>query len=139
MDGALRSLEEWGKVLERLQEWKKQRELDRHAPELVRLLRTRDNWRLREHALEAVTELSSCPQDLQQAVLDILVDDTLYHEVRVLAAEALRALMARDALRAAGDAARIQPGTLERMRRILDSPQPPILHQAIRRVLPTVE
>ncbi len=139
MEGTLESLEDWGKVLEGLQEWRKERVLDQHASELVRLLRCRDNWRLREQALEAVAELSSCHQDLLEAVLDILVDETLYHEVRVLAAEALRALLAREAPRAAGETARIQPGTLERMRRLLESPQPPILHQAIRRVLPTIE
>lgn len=133
------NLEEWGRVLNELTQLARERTLDDHQPGLVRLLRYPHNWRLREAALEAVRQVRRPAEDLVTAVLRIMTNEDLYHEVRVLAAEALADLIA--AGRAAGSQRNraLEAQVIEQMHALLDSPHPPVLHQAVRRVLPTME
>jgi hypothetical protein len=168
-NGIFDNIEDWGRVLDRLEDLKRRGELEDHEPGLVRILRYRDNWRLREYVLEAARDLKRCSASLVAAVLDILRDEDLYYEVRVLAAEALPALVrARESAAgegAPGERAAQQAGTqrsagrqgeardelsrserkaiveaiVETLKSLLGSSQVPVMHQAIRRVLPTIE
>ncbi|HNQ24951.1 MAG TPA: hypothetical protein PKK06_17880 [Phycisphaerae bacterium] len=132
-------LREWGRVLEELQQLTRGRALDGHQDALLRLLRYRDNWRLREAALEAVRSVSSPSEALLTEVTRIMSDATLYNEVRVLAAEALAQCIATGRADKGRRNAAIEQQAIDQMHALLDTQQPPVLHQAIRRVLPTVE
>jgi hypothetical protein len=133
------NLEEWGRVLTRLEQLTRDGGLDAHQPGLVRLLRYPDNWRLREAALEACRTLRDPTEPLVSAVLRIMIDGGLYHEVRVLAAEALTQLLPATRRSALGRNRALEGQVIEQMHALLDAPHPPVLHQAIRRVLPTIE
>jgi hypothetical protein len=135
---ALGNLEQWGHLLERLEAWRRSGRLDRHQDEILWLLRYPDNWRLREAALEAMKDLQTPQVDLIRAACSIMMDERLYYQVRVLAAEALARALAAKA--SAGGAALSQAREVrEQMHALLDAHQPPVMHQALRRILPTLE
>lgn len=127
------NLEEWGRVLAQLEQLRRDQLLDEHQDGLVRLLRYPDNWRLREAALEFVRNIKQPTEALVSAVLQILTNEELYYEVRVLAAEALVTLLPAAPNRA------LEQRAVEQMHALLDATHPPVLHQAVQRVLPTVE
>ncbi|MBN1489001.1 MAG: hypothetical protein JXA69_03710 [Phycisphaerae bacterium] len=133
------NLDEWARVLERLDEWSREGTLEQHQEELVQLLGHPDNWRLREAALEAIREIREPTDALVRATCHILMDDGLYLEVRVLAAEALAALFERLRTRSDSPVADIRHEVRETIHALLSSPQPPVMHQAARRILPTIE
>lgn len=127
-EGALGNLEQWGRALEQLEEWRRSGRLDHHQGELLWLLRYRDNWRLREAALEAMKDLRTPDAGLVREACSIMMDDGLYHELRVLAAEAV-----------ARAGSSLVHEVRDRMRALLDSHQPPVMHQALRRILPDLK
>lgn len=133
------NLEEWGRVLSQLAQLEHDQALDEHQDGLVRLLRYGDNWRLREAALEAVGHVKRPSETLISEVLRIMTNEHLYHEARVLAADALARLIA--AARESGHARcrALEQQAIDQMHALLDAPHPPILRQAVQRVLPTIE
>lgn len=134
----LDNLEEWGRVLEELDHLRRDRTLDRHQNEILRLLRYRDNWRLREAALEALRDVQKPFEPVVEETCRIMMNEELYYQVRVLAAEALAAMGERLATSREPHSAELRRQIGQRMQELLDSHQPPILHQAVRRVLPTM-
>lgn len=133
------NLEDWGRVVEQLDRLTREGALDPHQPGLVRLLRFEGNWRLREAALEAARHVREPAEALVAEVLRRMMDESLYYEARAPAAEALAALVAAGR-RAPGQRHRaLEARVLEQMHALLDGPGPPVLHQAVRRVLPTIE
>jgi BMFP domain-containing protein YqiC len=56
---------------------------------LTRILRYRDNWRLREEALNRIGKINKPDNTLVLQVLDIIIDENLYYEVRILACETM--------------------------------------------------
>lgn len=83
------NLEEWGAALDRLEEWKKKRRLNEHQGEIVRLLRYRGNWQLREKAIEYARDIDQPVNELLMSLKGILTADDIYLEARVMAAAAL--------------------------------------------------
>lgn len=134
----LDNLEEWGRVLEELHHLRRDRILDRHESELLRLLRFRDNWRLREAALEALREVREPTEPLVEEACRIMMDDGLYHHVRVLAAEALAVLDERLTTSREPRFAALRQQIRQQMQELLGTQQPPVLHQAVRRILPSM-
>lgn len=133
------NLEEWGRVLSQLEQLGQDQRLDEHQDGLVRLLRCPDNWRLREAALESVRNVKQPTETLVTAVLQILTNEDLYYEVRVLAAEALAALLPAARTNREGRNRAMEQRALEQMHALLNAAHPPVLHQAVQRVLPTIE
>ena len=86
------NLREWGEVPNQLRQLAESKKLDEHQEGLIRILRYRDNWRLRELVLDVVKSLESPSDELLGALLDIMMDDGVYCEARVLAAHALSQL-----------------------------------------------
>lgn len=131
------NLEQWGCVLEQLEEWRRTGQLDSHQDDLLWLLRFRGNWRLREAALEMMPSLQMPDPELIRQACDIMMDETLYHEVRILAAEAVTEAMSskRSSLGPGSPAKEVR----ERMHALLESTQPPVMHLALRRMLPRIE
>ncbi|UCC72577.1 MAG: hypothetical protein JSV86_19805 [Gemmatimonadota bacterium] len=133
------NLVEWGRVLEEIGRLGINRELDEHQEGLVRILRYRANWRLREAALKAVTEMDAPREALLSAVLEIMMDESLYHEVRVLAAEALAAGLARAQEKKRHDLDDLRHRAIQQIHELLSSTQAPVIHQGVRLVLSNIE
>jgi hypothetical protein len=133
------NLMEWGRVLEEIDRLRISRELDEHQEGLVRVLRYRANWRLREAALKAATEMDAPGETLLSAALEIMVDESLYHEVRVLAAEALASGLARAQEQKRHDLDDLKQRAVEHIHELLNSTQAPVVRQGVRLVLSTIE
>jgi hypothetical protein len=134
----LGNLERWDAVLEQLDEWRRAGQLDSHQDDLLWLLRYRDNWRLREAALELSTFLQTPTPELIRQVSDIMMNESLYRKGRILAAETLGALMLNERKRGSITAP-LDSEVCERMNALLASNQPPVMHIALRRVLSQID
>ncbi|UCC48645.1 MAG: hypothetical protein JSV41_00255 [Gemmatimonadota bacterium] len=132
-------LMEWGRVLEEIDRLRISGELDEHQRGLLRVLRYRGNWRLREAVLRAVTEMDAPGETLLSAVLEIMVDGSLYHEVRVLAAEALASGLARAHEQKRHDLDDLKQRAVEHANELLNSTQAPVVCEGVRLVLSSVE
>jgi hypothetical protein len=133
------NLEDWGHVLERLAEFTRNGEIEGHQDSLIVLLRYPDNWRLREAALESVPAIRRPTAPLVREICGIVLNDGLYFQVRVLAAEALSAVLDRLAERSPDAATGLRREIREQMHTLLNSQDVPVLHQAARRILPKIE
>ncbi len=129
------NLRDWGNVLEKIEELSKAGKLGDCQHELIRVLRYNDNWRLREAAIMALPGVVKPSPSLIDEVLAIMMREDLYCEVRILAADALGRTLGNHPKKVRG-----RPGNpdgmtgkvLAGMKHLLDDPQPPILHKALR-------
>lgn len=133
----LRNLEQWVRVLEQLEEWKRAGQLDSHQDDLLWLLRFRGNWRLREAALEMMPSLRTPDPELIRTACTILMDENIYDAARILAAEAVTALLPGSG--GARPRSELTAEVREQIHALLESHQAPVLHVALRRLLPRIE
>lgn len=134
----LGNLEQWGRVLEQLEQWRHAGELESHQEDLLWLLRFRGNWRLREAALEMMGSLQRPLPQLIHEACDIATDESLYHEARILAAEAVTAILS-SGRSSDGGTISLAGEVRDCLRALLESTSPPVVHLALRRVLPRIE
>lgn len=132
------NLEDWGRVLVTLKELTEQGRLDEAQAGIIRLLRYRDNWRLKESALVAARQIGAPSEALVSAVLRVLEDGSTFVDARILAAKALGDLGCRDGVDgpfrvAFGDCIR---SVLERQ---LESPEAPVLTRAIEEAMRKID
>jgi len=125
------NLKDWGPVLEQIEALHTQGELDDQQDGLLRILRYRDNWRLRETVLTCVKDMHHPTPELLEGILGIMMDETLYHDVRILAAEALAALAPRVTDRREPGAVVDVTMALTKMDALLEGPGPPYFLRAI--------
>ncbi len=126
------NLRDWGPVLDTLEQLFQNGRLDDCQPGLIRILRYQGNWRLREEALKRVVRIARPGRPLIDQVMHIVADDNLYYEVRILGARALVALMAQyRRLSPAGVPVAEELPVAEKLRHLLDVPQPPFFSQAL--------
>lgn len=125
------NLNDWGVVLDQIETLRQNRSLDDHQPDLVRILRYRHNWKLRETVLDCLKDLTRPGVDLVDAVWDIMMDETVYYEQRILAADGLGYLCHRD-----HDAC---GKVLSGMHRLLVTPLPPFFHNALQQIVQRIE
>jgi len=131
------NLMDWGKVLETLNKLKKSRTLDEYQAGLQRVLRYKENWRLREHVLECLGEIERPTDELIQDVCRIMCDDSAYIDTRILAASALGDLVPKR-LKYSGEEPKVGDiPVFQIMRDIVDSPQAPVFHKAVSKALET--
>jgi len=131
---AFGNLQDWGRVLDQLAGLRESNRLDRHQDGLVRILRYPDNWRLREETLKAVRGLRGPSDELFDGIIAIMMDENAFWEHRSLAAESLGHLVGgRRTGCELAVSARVSR-TVEAMEAVLASPQPPALHESIRKV-----
>ncbi len=83
------NLRDWGPVLEHIYQLGDENSLSGCQPGLIRILRYRDNWRLREETLKRIGKIEQPDDALVNQVLNIIEDGQLYYEVRILAIEAM--------------------------------------------------
>jgi len=134
----LDNLEQWDSVLEQLDEWKRMGRLDSHQEELLWLLRYPGNWRLREAALEMSALLQAPTAELIRQASNIMTNENLYQEVRILAAETLAALLLNERKRGSITVP-VDNEVRERMKALLASAQSPVMHVALRDMLSRIE
>ena len=124
--------------MEQIAELARSKKLDEHQKGLTRILRYRENWRLRETVLKCIKDLEVPSDEILAEVLDAMMDETLYCEARLLAADALCDWVQKH--RDDGDDDRcVAPSrVVGKMTMILDSPQPPFMQEAIRGFLEAI-
>ncbi len=83
------NLRDWGTVLDQICLMAEEGNLSVCQPGLTRILRYRDNWRLREEVLSRIGTIDSPDSGLVLQVLNIIADENLYYEVRILACETM--------------------------------------------------
>jgi len=83
------NLTDWGVILDILDELVDTGKLAECQPGLIRILKYKGNWRLREEVLKHVGEIQSPSHQLIRQAISILDDDNTYYEVRILASDAL--------------------------------------------------
>jgi hypothetical protein len=133
------SFTDWGHVLERLAELARSGELEQHQDALLTMLRYDMNWRLREAALESIKTLRHPSPALMRQVWRIVANPGLYFQVRVLAAEAFGVCL--DHLQDVREepAVQLRRDARKQLHELLDVQDVPVLHQAVRRILPRIE
>lgn len=87
------NLTDWGPVLDTLESLADRGNLSQCQPGLVRILRYKGNWRLREEVLKRVGEVQTPSRELVHQVIAILDDDNIYYDARMIAGNALLQLL----------------------------------------------
>jgi hypothetical protein len=130
-------LREWGRVLEQLEQLKENGRLDDHQDGLMRLLRYRFNWRLREKAVDSLSALSTPEDRILFIVLDIVADEHTDFDLRTRAADSLCGLIS---LRQKSDSwpADLGVTVAGRLAEVQRVRQPPLLEKAVKRALECV-
>jgi hypothetical protein len=88
-------LSDWGRVLEILEKMATGSQLDMCQPGLVRILRYKGNWRLKEEVLKRMGGIEVPSGELIDQTLRVLTDDNLYYDARILAANGLIQVLRR--------------------------------------------
>jgi len=83
------NLTDWGPVLDLLNELSENGTISKCQPGLIRILRYKGNWRLREEALKRVNKVENPCDELVLQISSLLADDNLYYDARILAGNAL--------------------------------------------------
>lgn len=83
------NLTDWGPVLQLFYELADSGKLTECQPGLIRILRYKGNWRLREELLKRIGDISNPSEELLRQTLTIMADDNIYFEARILASNAL--------------------------------------------------
>lgn len=121
-------LQNWMRVLDRMEQLANEGSLDQHQQGLARVARYPFNWRLRQAALRTIALLKEPSEEVIDVVLRILSNEHGDLEIRILAGDALAQIMSH------GGTGWLSEKTRCRIEQIildiLETTQPPVLHQA---------
>ena len=123
------NLTDWGSVLSLIEALDEKGELAECQPGLIRILKYKANWRLREAVLKRIGQIENPCEDLFHQVLAILNDDNIYFDARILASSALVHLLHNTHN---GCHSRVTRATQKVIGRLLATPQPPCLEDALK-------
>jgi len=130
-DDPFGNLRDWGPVLELLDELANSGKLAECQRGLVRILRYKGNWRLREEVLKRIGGISSPSNELVGQALTIFADDNIYYDARILASDALIKLLKNSQ-------GSLHQEVIPEIRKIIEKlsklPQPPFYDNAIKRL-----
>jgi hypothetical protein len=132
------NLEDWGKVLNTLEDLKRTKKLDEQQSGLARILRYGENWRLLETVLEYGKEIVEPSEEFLKAICNVMDSRHIYLDARVLAVQALESLVPRVAGDQGGGNKVNRPFILRKMNDIQNSIEPPKLQEAITRCLEVI-
>ena len=125
------NLREWGPALEVLDELAVSGKLAECQHGLVRILRYKGNWRLREEVLKRIGGIPSPSDELAGQVLTILADDNIYYDARILANNALIQWLKNSQRR-------LHQEFILEIRKVIEklskSPQPPFFEETIKKL-----
>ena len=98
---------------------------------MIRILRFKGNWRLREEVLKRVGEIQTPSDELVYQVLSILADDNIYYDARILASDALIQILKNVQDGFDGEINMSARKVTERLR---TTPHPPIFDNALKKL-----
>jgi hypothetical protein len=136
------NLNDWGMVLDKLNNLSANRELGHHQNELIRLLRFDQNWRLREAAIESLPSIEIPSIDLAKEVLSLIKRKDLYYDVRILASDGLEKLAVAIVNNKTLDKDILQhlvQEIIDKIDALLSSPEPPKFHDALQNLMNQVK
>ena len=133
------NLMDWGQVVEKLKELKKEKRLDDCQEEFIRVLRYPNNWRLREMVLEYIKDVQNPIDDLLLCTLNIMIDNKIYYDYRILATKALAELAERESDTLPGHQTINRNTIVENMESLLRSTQPPLFHDTLKKCLTRIK
>ena len=122
------NLTDWGPVLDTLDDLTDKGALSTCQPGLIRILRYKGNWRLREEVLKRVGEIPAPSKELIQQVVAVLADDNIYYDARIIAGNALIQLLNNTESAHSED---IHDRVHKVVKKLKSTPQPPIFGNAI--------
>ena len=122
------NLTDWGPVLDTLDDLTDKGALSTCQPGLIRILRYKGNWRLREEVLKRVGEIPTPSKELIQQVVAVLADDNIYYDARIIAGNALIQLLKKAESINSDD---IHGRVHKVIEKLKSTPQPPIFGNAI--------
>jgi hypothetical protein len=125
------NLTDWGTVLDIFDELADAGRLAECQPGLIRILRFKGNWRLREEVLKRVGEIQAPSEDLFRQVLTVLADDNVYYDARVIAGDALIAMLKN--IHAASNE-ELSTAVKKLIAKLKQTPQPPFFGEAVERL-----
>jgi hypothetical protein len=125
------NLSDWGRVLSILDELAENTKLEGCQSGLIRILKYKGNWRLREEVLKRVGAIQTPSDELVFQVLSILADDNIYYDARILAADALIQMLKNIQEGLDGDINLSVRKVTERLR---TTPQPSIFDNALKKL-----
>jgi hypothetical protein len=129
------NLGDWGPVLGRLEELADEGRLSECQPGLVRILRYKGNWRLREEVLKRIGEIRTPSEALISQVLSIIADDNIYYDARILASDALIQLLKSTHCGFNGE---VNTKAQKIAKKLGRTPQPPFFDAAIKKLTSAV-
>lgn len=130
-DDPFGNLTDWGPVLDTLEDLSVNGGLSGCQHGLVRILRYKGNWRLREEVLKLVGKVENPSKELVHQVIAILDDDNVYYDARILAGNALLQLLNNAEDISSVDLQSSARQVIEKLKR---TPQPPFFNKAIERL-----
>ena len=130
-DDPFGNLADWGLVVDTLEDLANNGDLSQCQPGLVRILRYKGNWRLREEVLKLLGKIKTPSRELADQLITILDDDNAYYDVRILAGNALIQLL-RNTETFVGD--NMHCATKKVIEKLRSTPQPPFFHIVIDRL-----
>lgn len=125
------NLMDWGDVLNSLEYLADSGRLDECQSGLVRILRFKGNWRLREEVLKRVEDIRTPTKALLSELLSILANDNIYYDARVMAGDALIGLLKKAN---AADTDEVTSGVKAVVEKLMDTIQPPFFGEALSRL-----
>ena len=125
------NLTDWGTVLDIFEELAEDGRLVECQPGLIRILRFKGNWRLREEVLKRVGEIRAPSEDLFRQVLTVLADDNVYYDARVIAGDALAAMLKNVHAASYEEFSSAVKRIIEKLKQ---TPQPPFFGEAVERL-----
>lgn len=125
------NLKDWGPVLELICKLADEENMRECQPGLTRVLRYRDNWKLREETLNRIGKINDPDDALVLQVLNIIADENLYYEVRVLACETMMEFLKNSANTFDTE---IKTEILRTVENLLRSQQPPIFEPVLKKL-----
>jgi len=123
------NLNDWGPVLHLLEELAENGHLEKCQPGLIRILRYKGNWRLREEVLKRIGRVQSASDELINQIITILADDNIYYNARILAGDALVDLL-KNSQTSFND--EIKMGIQKVLENLKNTPQPPFFDKALK-------
>ena len=125
------NLTDWGPVLDTFEDLADSGSLAECQPGLIRILRFKGNWRLREEVLKRVGEIQTPSREMVLQVLAILADDNTYYDARIIAGDALVQLLK---CRPADAHEQLTSAIRKLVDKLKSTPQPPFFDEALDRV-----
>ena len=125
------NLTDWGPVLDTFDELADSGRLAECQPGLIRILRFKGNWRLREEVLKRVGEIQTPSREMVLQVLAILADDNTYYDARIIAGDALVQLLKNGP---ADSHEELTTAAKKLVDKLKSTPQPPFFDEALDRV-----